>query len=382
MTVRLLSRVSCALGVITVAACFALGPTAHAQSYPPQGPHAGVDAGFFYDALEPDGDWLWIEPYGWVWAPNDVAPFWRPYTVGHWEWTDWGWTWVSAERWGWATYHYGRWVRADRHGWVWIPGDVWGPAWVAWRNGPGVVGWAPLPPEVRFRTGIGLEWGGIDIDVAIHLDNWCFVDDRRFADRDVDRYAYPVGRNVTVIRGTRDATRVRVEGPRIVNEGIDYRDIERRTQRAIPMRRIVDSPRSEHGPAEVVRDEVRVFHPEIHPAPPDAAPPHGRKPAESARPPADRDVEVRADQRWDRNWNKDWDKLQKLQKSYEPVAPPPPARPRPGSLEKVRDENMAAAENAHRELVAERERAVRQAERAPKGASPKKDEKKDEKKKH
>ena len=87
-------------------------------------PIVGVGVGFFYDALDPDGDWLWIEPYGWVWAPSVVAPFWRPYTVGRWEWTDWGWTWVSAERWGWATDHYGRWVRAHHNGWVWVPGDV------------------------------------------------------------------------------------------------------------------------------------------------------------------------------------------------------------------------------------------------------------------
>src|SRR5262249_43685306 len=73
-------------------------------------PPAPVDVGYFYDALDPDGDWLRVDPYGWVWVPNGVSPFWRPYTVGRWEWTDWGWTWVSAERWGWATYHYGRWV--------------------------------------------------------------------------------------------------------------------------------------------------------------------------------------------------------------------------------------------------------------------------------
>src|SRR5262245_46947638 len=57
---------------------------------PSHGPGTTVDLDFFYDALDPDGDWLWIDPYGWVWAPNHVDPFWRPYTVGRWEWTDWG----------------------------------------------------------------------------------------------------------------------------------------------------------------------------------------------------------------------------------------------------------------------------------------------------
>jgi hypothetical protein len=345
-----------------------------------------VNVGFFYGALDPYGDWLWVDPYGWVWAPNAVAPFWRPYTVGSWVWSDWGWTWVSTERWGWATYHYGRWVRVNHHGWAWVPGDVWGPAWVAWRNGPGVVGWAPLPPGVRFRAGIGLDWGGVDINVAIALDNWCFVDDVRFADDDVQRYAYPVGRNTTVIRGTRDATRIRVVGGKIMNEGMDRAELERNTHRAIPVRRVVDNPRSDRRSAEMVTDEVRYFRPEVRPDPPDAAPPRGRKPAEPAPPPAEKKVQDEADRRWDQGWNKDWDKLEKLQQRGEPAvparaAPPaPPARPRPESLENVRDENMSAAENAYRELVAERERAKRQAERKPKKDVPKKNEQGGEKK--
>lgn len=342
-------------------------------------PRPGVGAGIemFYDALEPDGDWLSIEPYGWVWVPNGVDPFWRPYTVGHWEWTDWGWTWVASERWGWATYHYGRWARLEHHGWAWIPGDVWGPAWVAWRSGPGVVGWAPLPPEARFRAGIGLDWGGIDINVAIHLDHWCFVDDTRFADNDVHRYAYPVGRNTTVIRGTRDFTRFGVREGKIFDEGIDRTELERATHRAIPVRRVVDNPGTERRRAEVTTEEVRVYRPEVHPGPSDAAPPRGRKPAEPVRPPADPKVENAAERRWDRGWNKDWDKLEKLQRRDEPAAPAPP---RPETLQKVRDENMDAAENAYRELVAERERVKRQAERGPRNATPKKDEKGREKK--
>jgi hypothetical protein len=244
------------------------------------------------------------------------------------------------------------------------------------------VGWAPLPPEARFRAGVGLDWGGVDINVAIHLDRWCFVDDTRFADRDVHRYAYPVGRNTTVFRNTRDFTRIGVRDGRIVNEGIDRGELERTTHHAIPARRIVDNPGTDRRRAEVTTEEIRVYRPEVRPGPPDVAPPRGRKPAEPVPPPADPKVADKAERRWDREWNKDWDKLEKLQRRDEPVASAParapaPAKPRPENLQKVREENMEAAENAYRELVAERERAKRQAERGPRKAAPTKNDKAD-----
>ena len=32
----------------------------------------------------------------------------------------------------------------------------WGPAWVAWRSSDDYIGWAPLPPEARWRASGGL----------------------------------------------------------------------------------------------------------------------------------------------------------------------------------------------------------------------------------
>ena len=70
----------------------------------------------FYDSLAPYGEWLWEEPYGWVWTPSGVDLGWRPYTDGSWAYTDCGWTWVSDAPWGWAPYHYGRWFFHEHRG--------------------------------------------------------------------------------------------------------------------------------------------------------------------------------------------------------------------------------------------------------------------------
>lgn len=321
---------------------------------PPPRPPVVVEFDMFYGALDPYGDWIRVEPYGWVWAPAAVDPFWRPYTVGRWVWTDWGWTWVSGERWGWATYHYGRWVRVKRHGWVWVPGNVWGPAWVAWRRGPGVVGWAPLPPEVRFRAEVGLDFGGVDVNIVLRQDHWCFVDDVRFVDGDYHRHAYPVGRNATLWGSTRDSTRVRVDGRRVVNEGVDRGEIERVARRAIPTRRVVDDPVVGERNARVERDEVRVYRPDVREPRPGAEPRGRPAPARpAAPPPAPVEIQREAERKFDRRWNEDWRRLQEKQEG---------ATPRP-PIERRREENYEAAENAAKELEAEKERAKRRAER-------------------
>lgn len=101
----------------------------------------------FYDALEGQGDWVLIEPYGWVFRPNVNFDAWRPYQRGWWEASDtFGWIWNSADDFGWVTDHYGSWFYDSYQGWVWQPGPVWGPAWVAWVGAGDYVGWAPLAP--------------------------------------------------------------------------------------------------------------------------------------------------------------------------------------------------------------------------------------------
>jgi len=104
----------------------------------------------YQDALTPYGSWVDHPEYGRVWHPS-VAAGWRPYYDGHWVWSPYGWTWVSAEPWAW-TFHYGRWSYAPVWGWVWVPGTAWGPAWVDWYWDDGYVGWAPLSPFATHVT--------------------------------------------------------------------------------------------------------------------------------------------------------------------------------------------------------------------------------------
>ena len=121
---------SCTLSTAFLAAPLVLGTTSVAQAQVPAE---------FESALEPYGEWVRHPRWGMVWMPYDRPPGWRPYTEGHWVYTDdWGWYWISEgeeQDWGWVAYHYGRWVLDSRMGWLWVPGEEWAPAWVDWRRG-------------------------------------------------------------------------------------------------------------------------------------------------------------------------------------------------------------------------------------------------------
>ena len=103
-----------------------------------------------YD-LDPYGDWIDIDGYGYSWRPR-VDATWAPYQSGYWV-NDYpyGPTWISDEPWGYAPYHYGRWAYINNQ-WFWIPERVntqplYAPALVAFlplnNNG---IGWVPLAP--------------------------------------------------------------------------------------------------------------------------------------------------------------------------------------------------------------------------------------------
>ncbi len=218
-----------------------------------------VDVGFFYNELSPYGEWVRHPYYGWVWFPRYVRPDWRPYSLGRWVQSDYGWMWVSYEPFGWATYHYGRWAWDSYLGWVWIPGTEWGPAWVAWQAGNGYIGWAPLPPTVGFDLDVGIRIGGLSIGFGIAPRSYAFVEERRFLDDRVDDYLEPQARNITIINHTTNLTNYTVVDNRVINRGVPVERIEQVSGRRAQRLRVtaVSDPRS----SGVQRDTVTIYKP-------------------------------------------------------------------------------------------------------------------------
>ncbi|HWY51144.1 MAG TPA: DUF6600 domain-containing protein [Chthoniobacterales bacterium] len=151
----------------------------------------GVTSDTFYSnpSLKKHGRWIEVKKYGRCWQPTDAPPDWRPYSRGHFGYSDdGGYVWISdasENEWGWATYHYGRWCRVVGvgSGWAWVPGTAWSGAWVSWRQGRdrehGFVGWAPLPPEATLRVGVGIStWADREYDIG--PDYYTFVNVRDF----------------------------------------------------------------------------------------------------------------------------------------------------------------------------------------------------------
>ena len=179
----------------------------------------------FRTALAPHGRWQRHDRWGEVWTPSRRDRDWRPYTAGHWVYTDeWGWYWDSDEDFGWVTYHYGNWVLDQRLGWIWIPGNEWGPAWVQWRRGDRHAGWAPLPPRQ------------VVYDYDDDPDYWVFVSFNNFTSPNVRRVILPPRERVVVIRETVVVNRTVIvdRGPRIaVNPGIEPTIVAARIGRPI-----------------------------------------------------------------------------------------------------------------------------------------------------
>jgi hypothetical protein len=211
------------------------GPDAASAEAEPQGDDGGAAADptvasveYFHQQLAPYGQWVQREGYGAVWVPR-TAPGWRPYTSGHWAYTDQGWAWVADESWGWAPFHYGRWFYDAEIGWGWVPGTVWAPAWVAWRHGGGYLGWAPLPPAVGFTLAAGLVFGGVEITPGFYT----FVSERNILAPRVGVVIVRSTENVTIVRNTTNITNYTMVNNRIVDRGVAVERIEQVTGRPV-----------------------------------------------------------------------------------------------------------------------------------------------------
>jgi uncharacterized protein YraI len=187
----------------------------------------------FYGRLEPYGSWIWLQGQ-YVWVPRNVGPYWRPYTLGRWVFTDrYGWMWVSDEPFGWATYHYGRWGFSNRVGWFWVPGSRWAPAWVSWRSSNDYLAWAPLPPTPDEGLSINITVGNVPDYYWQVVPNRDFLapDLPRRIVRDRDRYR-------PILHDTRPLGNVTVVNNTVVNNVVNVTYVEEKTNKKVVVHKV------------------------------------------------------------------------------------------------------------------------------------------------
>jgi hypothetical protein len=223
----------------------------------PQGYDQNLDTTYFYDQLSPYGDWIELNPFGYVWVPRHMGYRWRPYSEGHWIWSDYGWTWIADEEWGDIPFHYGRWGWDDEIGWFWVPGTLWGPAWVTWRSNDQYMGWAPFPPSFEFRAGMNFN----SLSINIPLNFWVFILGPHFQDRDLNPYLLPFERNQTIINFTSMHNNMYTRNNRVFNEGFGVDAVRQITGRAVPIYALQNA--RQPGRTRIVGQQVQIFQPTI-----------------------------------------------------------------------------------------------------------------------
>jgi hypothetical protein len=224
----------------------ALAPAAQA------GVNISVSFNTFYDRLGPYGDWTYFRGV-YVFVPGDMGPGWRPYTIGHWVFTDeYGWMWISEEPFGWATYHYGRWSYDPDFGWYWVPGRRWAPAWVSWRRSDDFVVWAPLPPSYDDDLYFDRRFGGIP-DYY-----WVGVPTRRFLEPNLSLViTFDDHARRREYEQTRPVGNVVIKNSIVVNNVIDVNFVESHTGKHVKPLTVTKT--SQIGDAKVMTNEVTAF---------------------------------------------------------------------------------------------------------------------------
>ena len=222
-----------------------------------------TDRAAFYGRLAPYGSWIWLQGQ-YVWVPNNVGPYWRPYTVGRWVFTDrYGWMWVSNEPFGWATYHYGRWGFSNRVGWFWVPGSRWAPAWVSWRQSNDYLAWAPLPPTPDEGLGLTITVG------TIPDYYWQAVPNREFLSDDLPRNIVRDRKRFDpILRETRPIGNVTVTNSVVVNTVVNPTYVEEKTNEKVVIHKVERTKdEAKAKGAKIEGAAVEIFQPAADQAP-------------------------------------------------------------------------------------------------------------------
>jgi hypothetical protein len=244
---------------------------------------------YFQAHLTPYGQWVDVPGVGAAWIPAEANnPLWRPYTdAGHWEYTDAGWFWQSDYPWGDIAFHYGRWIRNDFTAgrWAWVPAYDWAPSWVAWREGEGGMGWAPLPWGVEYHTGVGLFWHGgavgVDVDFGLGFDAFVFVGSDHFWGGDYHRYAFDHDHAREFYGHSQFHAGYRVEGGHLRAEGLGRDHIAAITHHEVVEHRAVEMRHTEETHNVAARAAA---HPEVARASLSHATPNGAAAARGEAP--------------------------------------------------------------------------------------------------
>lgn len=212
--------------------------------------NAGINFNTFYTELSPYGRWVNYPEYGQVWISNESG--FEPYsTNGHWEFTNYGWMWISDYSWGWAPFHYGRWAYLTNYGWAWVPGYDWAPAWVGWCNYGGYYGWAPLSPGLGFNYTFS----------SIPYSYWRFVNHQYITDRNIYRHFRRPAinanqyNNVTVINNTV------VNNNTTYNAGPSQQQVESITRKKLEPKEVAFSEQANKKTEVINKKQVRVYRP-------------------------------------------------------------------------------------------------------------------------
>src|SRR5262249_2471137 len=125
----------------------------------------------------------------------------------------------------------------------WVPDYEWAPSWVSWRHSPEYIGWAPLPPECRWRREVGISvWVDSAYDIGPGYYHFCHP--RDFGAPVLRAVIIDPRQNITIIRETVNITNITYNtgyagGPVVFVGGPSYDDVSLIVTRPIPALKLV-----------------------------------------------------------------------------------------------------------------------------------------------